>query len=289
MKKSLVSAALIITSALSGQITLDVAYPTAGSYQAPRYLTKFGQVGYKFFQVNDVTNTITIYNTNNSLYKTINIPSYSASPGGAIGAAGNNIYLSDNLFNTDTLIEYIWCYVDPSNVFKLYVYNELGTPLFFRDSSYLSGGYDSYSIFQRVSAIFYDGSAVKMQIIRGTSQGATKFEIYTLPGSIPCEDCSAAGVLTGLGRSQGKIQQPDAQFYPNPVKDDLKLKYSIPPNTKLAKIKIYDSTGKVIEEYRLSPSTDYILLPSNYNNGLYIYSLEVDGQVVKNEKIILAR
>jgi len=43
----------------------------------------------------------------------------------------------------------------------------------------------------------------------------------------------------------------------------------------------------MLEEFKITSTFDFIYLPSNYNNGLYFYSLIVDEKLIKTEKIIL--
>jgi hypothetical protein len=62
-----------------------------------------------------------------------------------------------------------------------------------------------------------------------------KYGVYNLPGPILCASCSN-GIVSGRPENTGN-KMTDASFYPNPVKDHLKLKYELPPNTKKLKLK----------------------------------------------------
>ena len=110
---------------------------------------------------------------------------------------------------------------------------------------------------------------------------------YSLPGSIPCVQCSSTG--TTVGRPSYNNPNPDPIFYPNPATSSVKLKYQLPKDYKSAIIKVQDLQGRLVEEYKVTNDFDLIYIPSEFNNGLYFYSLIVDGKLIKTEKIILSK
>ena len=290
MKKAAIIFFVFFCFLTKAQIT-QVNYSYNNSTGDERHLVKLGLNGYKYFRTiyTGSTYKLEIYNLNNTLHALVPFPSsYTSQP--------NIYYISDNLFNSDTLIEF--CVVDYSTTAypmgRLYIANQSGATLFSRDScnfgSFYVQGIDE--IFDNSENIFFDGISTKMRIVKCNNSNCTSqtFFYYNLPGNIPCSDCTA-GVITGLvtPSQQNGNNYTNATFFPNPVfsSDNLKLDYKIPENTKLAQIKVYDMTGKLIETFRISPSTDHILLPSSFNNGLYVYTLETDGVTIKSEKIIL--
>jgi len=279
MKKIILSVLICLCFIGKGQISLNYSYNNSNG--DCNHLVKLGLKGYKYFRVVS-GNTLEILNLNNTLHKQIPI------------ASVNNpsiFYVSDNLFNLDTLIEF--CYIESSFAHpmgKISIANELGNVIFSRDSCSLGGIVTELidRIFDNTRNIFFDGVSTKMRIQKCNDVNCAlkTYIIYDLPGHMPCNDCTN-GQVTGLADQSQSSGSQTARFFPNPVSDNLKLDYKIPENSKNARIKIYDISGKLIENYRISASTDYILLPSSYNNGLYLYSLEVDGVIIKNEKIIL--
>ncbi len=264
---------LFLLSGIFGQITFDHTYPSGKNLA----LTKFHVSGYKYTQVDILNSKIYVYNTNHSLFKTITIP-----------ALTNQIlyvsYISENLFDLDNQIEYaLVTSSTPTVASKFYLFEENGTQIMFKDSASLSVSFSS--ALQNSDGIYYDGTNVKMRLTVGSNPQNTRAEIYTLPGNIPCSVCSS-GTVTGLQKN-GNSEEVDALFYPNPVTDQLKLRYNLPQDAKQATIKITDIQGKLIEEFQVTSTFDFIYLPSNYNNGLYLYSLVVDGKTLKTEKILL--
>lgn len=284
MKKIFLLFALSAAVTTQAQITLDHTYPSGTRVN----LDKFPLSGYKYTEVNLQTHKINIYNLNHSLFKSITFPTL---PGSTSIA-----YISETLFDSDSLVEYmlnnqISVSGPPDSImFKTYIYKENGTQIFFRDSAYLFYAL-SGNVFNITDPIYFDGTSAKMRLtVQLNSQpgGPGYSEIYNLPGSIPCIQCSTGSlgnISTGLKKNNTDGVQ--ATFYPNPVSDQLKLKYALPKEAKVAMIKITDMQGKLLEEFKVTSSFDYLYLPSNYNNGMYLYSLLVDGQIIKTEKIIL--
>jgi hypothetical protein len=277
MKKNsllLVFVLVLFAARVTAQITLD--HRTVKN----TYLTKFHLSGYKFIEVNMSLMNIYVYNINHSLFRTIPIP---AQPFPITGV----YFVSENLFDLDAGMEFVLnTYDAPSTVSYLHIYNEDGSLIMARDSTFLAVQ-ASTPIFENQSQLFFDGAVTKIKLPIGYYSTYLYYEYYNLPGSIPCSDCSQ-GVTTGL-TGEAESRELDAEFYPNPASSYLKLKYRLPPGAKRAQLKVYDSMGKQMQDMEITDSFDFIYLPVNYNNGLYLYSLFVDGQLIKSEKIILTK
>lgn len=263
---------------LVGQITLN--FKTSKNI----YLDKFHISGYKYVSPDIPNSKIYIYNLNNSLFKTITIPS-TVYPITAV------MLVSENIFDLDAGVEYAVqtrsvTTTSSGNIFyAAYVFDETGSTLFFRDSGLVSP-YSSSNILENRSGLFFDGTSVKMRI---DIHPIKNYEIYNLPGSLPCAGCSS-GIVNSVASGGGsEILIDEASFYPNPTSDQLKLKYQLPPGWKSAKIQIYDINGKLVEDFNITDFFDFIYLPTDYNNGMYLYSLIVDDKVIKNEKIVLMK
>ncbi|MBI5220090.1 MAG: PKD domain-containing protein, partial [Bacteroidia bacterium] len=77
--------------------------------------------------------------------------------------------------------------------------------------------------------------------------------------------------------------------YPNPFNNTTVIPYSIPVNTE-AVIKIYSSTGALLKTFKLEhtkPSVE--LKTTNWSNGIYFYSLTVDGVEIAWKKMTLIK
>lgn len=287
MKKIQTTFVILICTILSSyaQITFDGAITVANpSLSRVLSLIKFNSLGYKYVLEDISQKTLKIYDLNLNLYTTINIPAV------ATGSAYSVTYISDNLFDLNNDIEYVVTkHMSGGNISKVFVFKDNGTQIFYRDSAALSGNGVS-DAFYNYNGIFFNGTSAKMKIARisstVTASKPVKWELYTLPGVLPCIQCSATGTVLGKSELSGNSLS-EATFYPNPVTDQLKLKYTLPKDFKTAEIKIQDLQGKQLDSFKVTSDFEFIYLPSNYNNGLYLYSLIVDGQLIKTEKIIL--
>lgn len=283
MKKLLVLIALSVFINTTAQITLNHVT------KVNAFLAKFTSHGYKYVQVIG-TSSVNIYNLNHTLYNSFAVP---APYNNNLCLSSTNrwiYYVTDNLFDTDNGFEYavVTGATSCAAIVNVTIFNDNGTIIMSKDSAGFSGSSAvNYSAVYNFDAIYSDGVSTKMNIgyvnIPGYSQ--KRIEVYDLPGSLPCSSCTS-GLITGL-TSTNETPTSSAEFYPNPASDQLKLKYRLPEGAHQAEMKIYDTQGKLVDEFKVTDAFDFIYLPTNFNNGLYLYSLLVDGKVVKTEKIVL--
>lgn len=270
---------IFIASSIVGnsQITFENAYTKQ------IWLDKFHLSGYKYVEVQAAASIINIYNINHTLYHTIPIPPFS----GSYSSIGFG-FVSEQLFDLDTAMEFVVTYlVTIPNHNQVFIYNEDGSLLFFRDSgSVYHSSADTYAYFIG-AAVFFDGTSTKMKVQQGAGL-AVKYEVYSLPGSIPCIECST-GIISGLAPIDTDQKGQSPIVYPNPTTGELKLNYKLPQGCTKAQILIFDSTGKQVKEYTITDTFTNILLPEEFNNGMYLYSLKVNNEIIKTEKIILSK
>ena len=77
------------------------------------------------------------------------------------------------------------------------------------------------------------------------------------------------------------------KLYPNPVSDFLFVDYDI-EYTKGAKLIIYNSIGATIYSKELKDKKDNLKIQvSDYKNGLYFCSLQIDGKLLITKKILI--
>lgn len=277
MKKLSCIILIALSTSLFGQINL------LNTYTKQIYLTKLHVSGYKYVEVNLTTSLITVYNTNNSVFATMTIQPQPYS----IQSVG---YISENLFDLDNGLEYyVTTYTSSPTTYNIFkVYNDNGTLLFQRDSAslYQTNSVSTFGLF-RADPIFYDGVSTKMRLQVGYGT-TTRYELYNLPGTITCGDCSN-GTVTAIYSNPKTDISSENIIYPNPASDFIKIKYQLPDKAKKAEIKVFDSTGKLQESFEITSTFDFIYLPKSYSNGLYYFQLLVDNQVLKTEKIIIQK
>jgi len=77
------------------------------------------------------------------------------------------------------------------------------------------------------------------------------------------------------------------KLYPNPVSDRLFIEYDV-IFVKEAKLQIYNSIGAVVYTKTLEEKTDNVEVNvSDYKNGLYFCSLQIDGKLLNTKKILI--
>ncbi len=90
---------------------------------------------------------------------------------------------------------------------------------------------------------------------------------------------------TGLIKDQAILKQN----IPNPFSKITRIEYHLPESSKTANIKVFNLTGKELKSFELINKGDsqIELNLSDLSNGMYIYSLVVDGQIVESKQMIL--
>lgn len=68
------------------------------------------------------------------------------------------------------------------------------------------------------------------------------------------------------------------QNYPNPAKNKTYIEVSF--NSPTAVLSIYNLLGKKIEEKQLNNSGTFEINVTNYPEGVYLYTLEADGEKI---------
>jgi hypothetical protein len=121
-----------------------------------------------------------------------------------------------------------------------------------------------------------------LEIPSGTADGLYRMRVKKIFGTTNYLDpCAGAGfgqaedytVSVGTLSSNG-FDTLDFSFYPNPVKDIL----SITTASTVENIKVYNMLGQMVKETAPQSANPQINL-SDFNSGVYLVSLEVDGRV----------
>ncbi len=93
-----------------------------------------------------------------------------------------------------------------------------------------------------------------------------------------------------LQKDTSKIDLFDLQklkLYPNPVSDFLFVDYDI-VYVKEAKLIIYNSIGATVYSKKLNEKQDQLKIQvSEFKNGLYFCSLQIDGKLLNTKKILV--
>jgi hypothetical protein len=264
MKKNLSTLILLLSIvSLYGQITLQKTY----NYSTA--VAKLETLGYKYYLMDVPANQVRIYNLDHSVYKTINcnVPN---------GYFLSDIkYVSQNLFNSDTQIEFVYSYYKyvPTSTSYYYIYgakviNESGSNLLsIEGAQYIfvnKTGETEYKLF----AYCYDYSVSPEKVWTN---------IYNLSGSL----VSAMNI-------SGNNPDNFVSAYPNPATDIIRVDYVLPDDIKSARLNILDSNGKTVKNFLVDGHSDHLALNVNdLSSGIYHYYIEYDNRRTSAKKIVI--
>lgn len=269
MKKSIILtiATLLIAVISKSQINLEAKYP-AGMKNLQ--LCNLTTGGYKYYYYDKINNQIKMYNPNHSIFKTISV---------TLPPSGYNFsslqFVSDNLFNTDNLIEFYIAYsysVSPFNIQKK-IYNESNVLLLSSNTTGNGAGAEVINI----------NGSFKLKL--PTNNGDSSI-VYSLPGTLPCDACG--GPTSIVKNNTTTNTMPNA--YPNPTSTQITIPYTLTNNDTKGKINIYDINGKILREYIVDNTFENIILDTQeFSAGTYYYNLTTNSGVSEAKKIIVIK
>jgi type IX secretion system substrate protein len=221
-----------------------------------------------------------LYNPDHSIYKTITVPQMTGKRAQFIS------YVTETLFDTDSLIEYMLYYALPSGgPSEVKVINENGNILLDVDSANFTAnsGNDPYMGYVD-QPIFPNGNQTKLYLYTNNYAVTT---VYNLPGQLPCLEC-ANGVTTGLIQQQEPAGGSHKSIaYPNPFTNSVKIKYILPENCRHAFVNIYDITGKLIKKKEIDNAYNELYITGlEIQQGAYFYQVVADDKIISGNKLI---
>lgn len=111
-----------------------------------------------------------------------------------------------------------------------------------------------------------------------------------------CLSCNKANYKTTGPKEVVAIKEEDLQkffpedvisYYPNPVKEELYLKWELVIDKSVATIYLYDLNGRVLQTYNNLEKTNYLNIPFfNYPTGVYLIVLVYNDGEQKTIKIV---
>ncbi len=252
----------MLTIGAFAQITQDASYTYSGTF------TRLSVSGDKFFVMDVLNSQCRIYNTNHTLWKTINL-----------SVPANNYlydiqYISENLFTTDNSLCLVYTYYvyDETNQYYTYttkVVKENGTVLL----SLPGCQYYYATTLQNGSTKFvtysYEYSVWPYTVLTG---------VYSLPGSL----------ITSA--SQIPANQFNQQLYahPNPASIQLVVGFDVPENVSNASFELRNANGQLMLQQPLFPGQKQ--LPLNVDQfpaGMYVYSILMQGKATASQKLVI--
>jgi hypothetical protein len=139
--------------------------------------------------------------------------------------------------------------------------------------------------FQNNFYIYNAGNNVfKAMVHKGYSN--YDFDVYSLPGTIPCDPCS-----NGLGfKEAGNPGQIISEPIPNPSAGNTTIHYQLPSGAREGEISLYNASGQEIKRLRVGAEFKYITLENgDIPSGIYYYLIRSNGVASESKKMILIK
>jgi len=281
MKKILLIALIALGISAKAQITLEHDYDSASTITHgvdhsvnQLMVVNFEVSGYCYVKINRWAKSIEIYSLNHSLLKTIDCSGLPLNQ----GLLGNFIYFSEQLFNMDSKIEFLYGFVDGSGTSDTYytgIYNEDGDLLF---SDTAGVPIVMANIPQQQYPIYNTSNGTKM--ILSYSNGHAK--VFSLPGTL----------TTGIQEGNAQlVQAQGGQFsnlFPNPNSGTVTLQYELPKGETEGEIILYNQQGTEVKRYKVDNTfNDVILDNTQLTAGTYFYQLLTSEGIVGVKKMIV--
>ncbi len=229
------------------------------------YLESKGQV---YFTMDVINKQCLIYTMDHSFYKSIDLPT----PEGYY--LSDIQYVSENLFNSDDLVELVYIYSKyvPTTgsyyyTFETKLINENGTVL----ETFPGAGLTS------VIETIENG---KIFLVYEYNYSVIPYRTYTHVYSLPASETKSAEF--------SRITPALANPYPNPANHQVLIPVELPSDISSAQLVFYNLNGQKILSYPVSGSDEHILLPTRQMDpGTYLYSLQTDGWHSGSKKVVI--
>lgn len=278
MKKLFLLAFIAFVLNAKAQFTLEHTYDSASTWNfckgslSQLMIVKFEVSGERYVRINRCgTGSINIYDMSHSLVKTIPLTGIARSQSGTIG---HILYLSENLFNNDPKIEFM--YVTDSTVFSTTkIYNEDGTLLF--NENGIPNILPNIPLQQY--PIYNTTTGTKM--ILSYENGQAK--VFGLAGTLTTAIQSANHELEN---EQNLISNP----YPNPTKQTTSIDYKLPDGINQGEIVFYDMQGSEIKRFKVDRTFDTLVISTDeLTSGTYYYQLQTSKGISGGKKLLVIK
>ncbi|HPT32081.1 MAG TPA: T9SS type A sorting domain-containing protein [Prolixibacteraceae bacterium] len=225
--------------------------------------TKINQTEYKFYLMDVVAGQCRIYNTDHSLWKTIPI----SLPSGYY--LYDVKFVSQNLFNTDGLIEfwysaYEWVSTGTSSGYYRYiskVINENGSVL-----ATITGGAYAY--------VIQTGTDQFKLVVYAYDNSVTPYTVKTYLYGLP-NPSTALNFLSFLPEDP----------YPNPADGFINL--PLDGAKAGALLQVFSTSGQFMAEYKTNGEPYYRLNTGSWAPGIYAYRLVTNGRQTQAKQFVI--
>lgn len=285
MKNYLLLFLVILSYNLKSQIILLQTYDSASSSQgnanpqvSQLMLVKFEVSGERYVKVNSLSKKISVYSIGHALLKTIDCSSFPIYPPFPT-KMGDILYLSEQLFDTDSGLEFMYVTkTEPSSGWPSWytgIYNDDGS-LIFSDTG---------------AAIIKSNIPLQQYPIYNTSQGTIMIlsyttgeaKIFSLPGTL------STAIQQGneqLMHAQGSL----SNLYPNPTSGKVTLQYELPKGEREGEIILFNQQGAEVKRYKVDDTFNDLLLDNTMMPaGVYYWQLTTAKGAAGSKKMVVVK
>ncbi len=261
-----------------GQITLEHTYDSAYSRL---YMVKLEVEGYKYVYNDGADKLVKLFNLDHSIFKIMDysfLPNFTTELG--------LLYISEHLFNSDNLIEYMLIYqhIDSlaHSVSYTYIINEVGNVVFSVDS----GGPFVIANAPQIQVPIYNtpnGTKMILSIITLANVDSSIANVYSLPG-ILTDIAPPINYVTGNELAMESI-------YPNPSNGNTTtIEFHLPHGENKGEIVIYNLQGMEQKRYEVDNTFHNLIISnSELHSGTYFYQLLTNNGATGAKKMVVVK
>jgi len=262
MKSILTIALLLSGMVLFSQPIPEYTFPESANIA---FLETLGEV---YYTMDVADKQCFIYDMEHTLLKSIALPT----PDGYY--LTDILYLSENLFNQDDLVELIYIYSKyvPTDLSYYYTFetrliNENGLDLITLPSGAgFSSVVETTGHGKKLLVYEYDYSVIPYR---------TTTHVYGLP------ETGTKSVSRSLTNTEGKA-------WPNPASQQVNIPVSLPEGLNSGFLEIMDMNGRKVMSYPVKASSGNVVLPtSRLAPGTYLYRVNAGRKVSEARKIVI--
>ena len=287
MKKIFFVAIIAFCLKANAQITFEHSYDSASTFfgsspstDGQLMIINFAVSGEQYVKINRWGKVIDIFDMNHSLVKTISLTSLPLMTGGVLG---DILYLSENLFSTDSKIAFMYCYDTPINYTG--IYNEDGA-LLFSDT-----GVAEIRVNEPVQQLpIYNTSVGTKMILSYEGRNDNDIssyiaKVFSLPGTLT-SCCNEDNIRLLAVQRQSGI----SNAYPNPNNGSTKIDYTLPPGVNEGEVVFYNLMGNEVKRFKVDRTFNTLLISTkDIAAGTYYYQLQTEGESSGGKKMVVIK
>jgi hypothetical protein len=281
MKKILLIALLAFVMSAKAQITLLYTCDSASSASTSAVpdnqlmMINFSVSGERYVKINRWGKSIEIFDISYNLLKTIDCSGFPLS-WGSPPYMGYVMYLSQNLFSTDSKIDFMYVYAVDNGLFEYtQIYNEDGA-LLFSDTGFAAV---DFTWAMQQNSIFNTSKGTEMILSYNNGQA----KVFSLPGTLTTDIEEANNKLIAI---QSNVSNP----YPNPNNGSTKIDYTLPPDVNEGEIVLYNLQGMEVKRFKVDKTFNTLLISTkDIAAGTYYYQLQTAGESTGGKKMVVIK